>query len=401
MNSFKLLTLVLFCSFILTSCNGQKAQLPKPSGEYSIGLDYLSLTDSSRKELFDNTQNSYRDLTVKIWYPSDKKTKYEPYLENVEFAINNFGFPEVYRNLMTNSCKGVPMSRAEKSFPVLIFSHGWGEHFSQNTILMEELASHGYIVFSIGHHYESKFSFYPDGTIITMDNSSKRFIQLMNEQQKPEAVEVYRKMFQTNSDSERLQIFVNTSNLMPTLLKESPKYWAEDINILINELDSINNTNSILKNKLNLNLIGVFGMSMGGIATNEVCIDNRFVKAGVNIDGGIYGSLIDTLINKPFMFINSQRYLGYGNLFINKSSLNDCYSVTVKNSDHYNFTDYALYPNRSNMMVGTIDAKIPIEFMNSMILSFFNFYLKQSNKNDLNKTANKYDIEFVSGNKNN
>ncbi|MBN2246460.1 MAG: hypothetical protein JW755_11520 [Candidatus Aminicenantes bacterium] len=74
--------------------------------------------------------------------------------------------------MKTNSSRDVPISSKEKKYPVLIFSHGWGEHYSQNTILMEELASHGYIVFSIAHHYECKFSSYPDGRFIyiEMDN---------------------------------------------------------------------------------------------------------------------------------------------------------------------------------------------------------------------------------------
>lgn len=400
MKTFILLTFFLISSFTIFPCNGQKNQLPKPSGNYFIGVDYLYLTDESRKELFDNSNRSYRNISVKVWFPSDKKGDYAPYFKNVEFAISNFNFTEIYRNLITNSCKGVSVSNAEKTFPVLIFSHGWGEHFSQNTILMEELASHGYIVFSIGHHFESKFSFFPDGRIITMDNSSGRFIKIMNEQQNPQAIEVYKEMFQTNSDSERLQIFVKTSNLMPTLLKESPKYWAEDIDFFINELDEINNTNPTFKNKLNLNRIGVFGMSMGGIASNEVCINNSKVKAGVNIDGGVYGSAINAVINTPFLFINSQRYLGYGNLFVSRSN-KDCYSITVRNSDHYNFTDYALYPMQTNMMVGTVDATLPIEIMNSMILAFFDKYLIGKNIHDLNEISQKYDVEYMANDKNN
>ncbi len=400
MKVFRLLTLALISSFALLSCNAQKNQLPKPNGKYLIGVDYLSFTDKSRKELFDNNKSSYRNITVKVWYPSDEKADYAPYLKNVDYAINNFNFPESYRNLLTNSYKVVPISKLEKTFPVLIFSHGWGEHFSQNTILMEELASHGYVVFSLGHDFESKFSFYPNGEVVSMDNNSERFIEIMNEQQNPEAMEVYNEMFNTNSDSERIQVFVKTSNLMPTLLKESPKYWAEDIKFFINELSEINHTNSIFKTRLNINQIGTFGMSMGGIATNEVCIGNSNIIAGVNIDGGIYGSTIDTLINTPFMFINSQRYLGYGNLFVNKSN-KDCYSITVRNSDHYNFTDYALYPTQVNMMVGTVDASIPIEIMNTMILAFFDKYLLGKENQDLQVISQKYDVEYVSNKRDN
>jgi predicted dienelactone hydrolase len=91
------------------------------------GVSYLSLIDSSRKELFDNEGKKYRELTIKVWYPADKKTKDELYLENTDMLITNFGFTEAYRNLKTNSTRDVAVSSAELSYPVLIYSHGWAD----------------------------------------------------------------------------------------------------------------------------------------------------------------------------------------------------------------------------------------------------------------------------------
>ena len=127
----------------------QTNTLPKPSGEYATSVTYLHFTDAGRKELFDNTGESDREITVKVWYPTDEKNGFEPYLLNADFAIKYCMFPELFRNLMTNSGRDLPVSNHEKIYPVLIFSHGWGEYFSQNSVLMEELASHGYIIFSI------------------------------------------------------------------------------------------------------------------------------------------------------------------------------------------------------------------------------------------------------------
>lgn len=395
MNVISRCFLALTCAIMLVSCKGPGHQLPVPGGEYSTGVTLLSFTDSSRKELFDNTATSFRRLTVKAWYPSDSEGDAAPYLEDAEVVMKTFGFPEVYKDLLTNSGRDIPVSAKEKSYPVLIFSHGWGEHFSQNTILMEELASHGFVVFSIAHHYECKFSFYPDGKWISLDRGSERFRKIMEEQQQPEAMEVYRQMFNMKSDNERLQVFVKMNELMPTLFLESPSYWAEDINFVIQELKTLNINHPIFRNKLDPDRLGVMGMSMGGIATNEVCINNRNIKAGVNMDGGIYGSLTDTVMDTPFLFLNSQRYLGYGGLFISKS-INDCYSVTLRNSDHYNFTDYAFYPMKEQMLLGTINADIPIGIMNSAVVSFFDRYLNQAVEKALSKISDNRSVEFVS-----
>ena len=391
----KNLIFVLLLSFLNASFYGQSQMLPKPTGSFYIGVDYMCLTDNSRKELFDNSHSSYRTLTIKVWYPAETKTEYQSYLENADTVIKNWQFSEDYRNLLTHSSRGVSVSKSEKVYPVLIFSHGWGEHFSQNTILMEELASHGFVIFSIAHHYECKFSFYPDGRFLNLDLSSNRFNQMVQEQQNPDAISVFQRMFTVKSENDRRNIFVETNDLMPIMMKESPKYWANDIIFFINELSKINENNIILKGKLDLNQIGVLGMSMGGMTTNEVCAVDKRVKAGVNIDGGLFGPIINETINTPFMFLNSQRFFGYGDLFVSKSNIT-CYSVTIINSDHYNFTDYALFPIQSTKQFGSIDPLKPIKIMNSLILAFFNKYLKQDNEINLTSLSKKFDVEFVS-----
>lgn len=389
-----LLTFSIF--FFLTSwSSGQINQLPKPSGKYLTGVLYLNLTDSSRKELFDNQGKKYRELTIKVWYPADKKTENALYLENPEILIANWGFTDVFKILKTNSSIGIGISQAEVSYPVLIFSHGWGEHFSQNTILMEELASHGYVVFSIAHHFECKFSFYPDGRFIAIDNNSNRFKKIMEEQMNPAAMEIFKEMASASNDEERADIFIKTSKIMPVLMKESPAYWADDIKFFISELGKINKSDARFKGILDLNNIGVLGMSMGGIATNEVCLKDRRVKAGLNIDGALYGSAINETIKIPYMFLNSQRYLGYGNLFASRGN-NDCYSVTVRNSDHYNFTDYALYPVKNLSQIGTVDPATPIKILNSLAILFFDKYLRNESNVDVGKSCRGFDVEYVS-----
>ena len=388
---------IIIISFlaILTGTRRAENKLPEPSGKYPAGVTYLSLTDSSRKELFDNNKNSYRDLTIKVWYPTGKKSASELYLEDPDRIISLFGFSNTYRTLRTNSSKGIKISADKEMYPVLIFSHGWGEHYSQNTILMEELASHGYIVFSIAHHYECKFSFYPDGRFITIDDNSNRLRNIINEQMNPAAMEIFNKMANVTDDYYREKIFEESCEIMPVLLKESPVYWAEDIKFMINELLNINKLNDLLKTKLDLDRIGVFGMSMGGIATNEVCLADKRVKAGINIDGGLYGSVLKKDIITPFLFINSQRYSGYGNLF-NRKVANESFSVTILNSDHYNFSDYALYPVNNQSQIGTIDPRKPIELMNRLIVMFFDKYLLNKKVKNFQSILEEYEVEFVS-----
>jgi hypothetical protein len=388
---------ILLLCVLSTLARGQTNTLPKPSGKYLTGIAYLSFTDESRKELFDNSGQSYREITVKVWYPTDKTSSPEPYLPNADFAIKYCMFPEKFRDLKTNSGRDLPVSSGESKYPVLVFSHGWGEHYSQNSILMEELASHGYIVFSMAHHYESRYSVYPDGRIVHIDFNSKRFQMIWGEQQNPKAMELHKKMSAAATDDERMEISREMSRILPTGLNESPKYWAEDISFFLDQLMTINKENTIFKNKLDLDRVGVFGMSMGGIATCEFCMGDDRVKAGINIDGGLHGSILDGELHIPFLFLTGKIFSGYGRLFTGKST-KDCYSLNVTHADHYSFTDYSVYPTPLvAQLLGTIEGSRAIEITNDMVLAFFDKYVKEISATDLIKAAKKYpEVEFIS-----
>ena len=392
--------LLLFLLWFILSypTQSQANALPRPSGKHSIGVTYLSFTDDSRKELFDNNLQNNREITVKVWYPSDNESNPEPYFLDAEseFAMKYLQFPEIFKNLRTNSSRDVPMSSKENKYPILIFSHGWGEHYSQNSILMEELASHGYIIFSIAHHYECKFTSFPDGRLKYIDMNSLRFQKIMQEMQSPKAMELMQKMYNASNDEERIKVFVETSNVLPTALIETPRYWAEDISFFVDQLEGMNNEHKIFKEKLNLDRIGVFGMSMGGIASTEICTTDKRVKTCVSIDGGLYGSALAKEIQTPLMFLNSKRFLGYGKIFTRKSKM-DCYSLSVKGSDHYNFSDYSVYPVPAiRFLLGTIDGNKTIEIMNVIVLAFFDKYLKENKDINLIEQAKKYpEIEIA------
>ena len=222
------------------------------------------------------------------------------------------------RNLTTNSSLNIPVSINSEKYPILVFSHGWGEQNSQNTVLMEELASHGFIVFSVAHHYECKYSEYPDGKISHIEFSSLRFQKIMGEQQSPKAMELLMKMYGATNNDERMQVFRETGDAMPTLFA-SPKYWTEDLSFFLDQIKDINDHNGILKGKMDINRIGALGMSMGGVVTSELCLHDRRVKAGISMDGGLYGSLLEGKLNVPFMFLSGKRFAGCGPLFSEKS----------------------------------------------------------------------------------
>jgi hypothetical protein len=124
-------------------------------------------------------------------------------------------------------------------------------------------------------------------------------------------------------------------------------------------------------------------------------MDKR-IKAGANMDGGFSGASIKGKIQFSFLFLNSKRYLGCGRLLVSQAT-HDGYSLTVKDSDHYNFTDYSIYPvPMVRILLGPIDGKRTIEIMNSIIPAFFDKYLKGKREIDVVDKAKVYpEIEIV------
>ncbi|MBK8249705.1 MAG: hypothetical protein IPK85_20235 [Gemmatimonadetes bacterium] len=79
-----------------------------------------------------------------------------------------FAFQHLSRT-PTHTWPEVPLQWKEARWPVMLFSHGFGVGYeSQNTLQMEELASHGYVVVSIDHPYEAGVVVFPNGAVIRM-----------------------------------------------------------------------------------------------------------------------------------------------------------------------------------------------------------------------------------------
>ena len=62
-------------------------------------------------------------------------------------------------------------SDADGKYPLVIFSHGSFGTITSNVSLFTDLASHGYVVGSIGHTYQSFYTTDADGKTTMLDSS--------------------------------------------------------------------------------------------------------------------------------------------------------------------------------------------------------------------------------------
>jgi len=353
-------------------------ELPAPSGPYAVGTSYLLFEDRTRRDPFFPDSSAAREITVRVWYPAKPPGGASPetYLPDVDAIFDSSGLPRSLSDLEMHSYRDLPVCSAREKYPVLLFNHGWGEHVAQSTFLMEDLASHGYFVFGIAHHGEARFAIYPDDAVETIDTANGRFQRIMAEQRDSDAFAMFQRIFEARSLDEQKTVFRESSRLMPTFLVEGPGLWARDIGSVIDALERMNRADHPFRGRLDLERIGVFGMSMGGIASNIACARDKRCRACVNVDGGLYGDLLETECPVPVMFMNSVRYKGYDELFLSLAGAGG-YCVTIEGSGHMNFSDLPFFVS-SAPLVGPIEQRRMQEIVQAYIRAFFDKHLMET-----------------------
>jgi hypothetical protein len=140
-------------------------RLPDPTGQYPVGTTKLYFVDNSRPETLTPNPDDHRELMVQVWYPAQVEpgARLAPLMEHMSFQFSYLSL------VQTHAYQEAPVSKAQSSYPVLIFSHGHVGFVEQNLTQMEELASHGYIVCSIAHTYHTIVTVFPDGRVVPAD----------------------------------------------------------------------------------------------------------------------------------------------------------------------------------------------------------------------------------------
>jgi predicted dienelactone hydrolase len=375
-------------------------QLPIPTGTFSVGSQYLHLK-SNQDEILTTNINDKRELMIKVWYPAQIKTEEtESYLnegDRIGFAVK-YGLPKSVFNYLdqvkTNTYKNPKVKNGK--FPVLIFSHGLYSKASGYYALLEEIVSHGYIVLNINHTYESTGALFPDGRIRFFN---KAYDQIHNNQNM--ADRVWSSMEAFNKATSAEEKHASIKNLVRNYYgAEVTKRWSNDISLVIDTLEYWN-ANSFLTTHLDISKIGVFGHSQGGSAAGQAVLDNKNITAGMNIDGVQWGTMIDTMLTKPFAILSSDWESSHPNFnphIFKNGSTTDFYNAKLLNSGHASFMDIPLMINWSLINEsGTIDPIKSYEITNTMVLQFFDKYLlnKPHHLLEIQETNPEIDIELI------
>jgi hypothetical protein len=262
--------LAIIVSAFLSAAFGETS-LPAPTGAFPVGRQMLLWHDPNRLEDVGPEAGKPREVAAYVYYPavaSDSHVEYYPGLAGLENAaetrILRRQFGGVWNavtsgTIRTNAYAAPPMPRGRTKFPVLIFSPGAPAPVLAYQLQLEELASHGYVVFALEHGTDSALIVRPDRTVLP-------YVSRRPLNPGPPTV-AYLK-------ADRDEVIRRTNDIA---------FALNQITLLAKQ------SGSVLRYRMDLSRIGVFGHSEGGksaIRTSQ--IDAR-VRACLNQDGEMFG----------------------------------------------------------------------------------------------------------------
>jgi len=229
--------------------------LSAPTGPHRIGVTMLHLVDASRRDPW-MAAIPFRELMVSIWYPATSNHhRRAPYMQPAAAVHYDQGLagqmPRYVTGVVdfaatpTHARLGAPVLRRRGGHPVVLYSPGGGNARTTGTVLVEQLASHGYVVVTIDHTYESAEVEFPGGRL-TVD----------------------RRPAGATREACALVRVADTRFVLDTLAAVHRGRHAPG-----------------LRGALDLDRVAMVGYSAGGYATAETMLVDPRVRAGCKLDG--------------------------------------------------------------------------------------------------------------------
>lgn len=269
--------------------------LPVPTGPFGVGRVSYALTDTGRSEPLSETPGAHRRMMVYVWYPTDRRSvagkDTAPYLPGFDEVlprltagdVKGMFRPSVFRGIdllpQTDVVEDAPIASGKEPFPLLLFSHGWGNPTFLYTAELEDVVSHGYIVLAIDHPYDTTYTRFPDGDVVHFAQS--RF----------------------DTETKKPHGFVDYA-------VERVRIMGEDNRFALTEIlryDSAPDLHAPFYHRIDVGKIGALGHSIGGLAAARTCQIDARVRACVDQDSDddrgspFVVTPLDQTENQPFL----------------------------------------------------------------------------------------------------
>lgn len=358
--------------------HGAEMTLPKPTGRFAIGRTTFVWTNEALTDDLGPEPGTKRPVFVWMWYPAStsQPAATAPYLPEAWRRAQTASLGTLMREFLNrdsariraNSVDDPPVSSEQHAYPVVLMKPGGGTL----TTLAEDLASYGYFV--VG--FDAPSPILPDGRAVKRKSAEN-----------PE----------TMGYENRKQFANNKALPMSTT----------DTAFVADQLERLNasDPSGRFAGKLEMARLGVFGHSFGGASALQFCHDDSRCKAGMDIDGMPFGSVIREGASQPFLFLLSdhsrETATAEGRQVI--ADIHSVYDhlrssrhvVMIDGANHFTFTDHMVikssYFIRAFLLVrGGPSALRGLAITRAYLHTFFDVYLKGAPVTDLTKLRQSY-----------
>jgi len=313
--------------------------LPQPTGRFPIGRTSYAWVNNAQMDELSPTLGAKREVLVWMWYPAATPTSAVPVeyvpapwrLADAQHSNGPMQFLTRELSLVhAHSTSDPDVSPEKRSYPVVILRAGGGAPTTDFTTLAEDLASHGYFVVGFDAPDRTYLVVLPDGRVVT----------------RPPA-----------NDPENL-----SPDQQERLIDQLLPMWVSDTKFVVDQLERLNaaELSGKFTGRLDMQRLAMFGHSFGGAQALQFCHDDSRCKAGIDIDGAPYGSVVQDGLKQPFLFILSDHTREAFDPASRQilASFQSIYSrlpngrlfVTIRGANHFSFSDQILL--KSQYVIG-------------------------------------------------
>ncbi|KAF1932133.1 uncharacterized protein M421DRAFT_416860 [Didymella exigua CBS 183.55] len=335
--------------------------------DYEVAISTASLADTGRLDPFAK-DGSFRRILVSSFTPiaGCRSKELQDYMPPATAAFEDekfgaYGLPnESFPALQLETCVSRPSASRrqgkEDAFPLILFSGALGTSRLLYSSMLQSIAAAGYLVISLDHPYDADVVEFPDGTMV-------------------EGVDI--------SDDD-LEAALTTR--------------VEDIAYVHRQLGNQSFADALFQGqgngcKKSLRRTAIVGHSFGGAAAASAMLRLPSIRGGVNLDGSMFGTVLSTGLNRPFLLMGHENKTqetdpSWNSIWPNLTGWKK--EFEVKQTAHYSFSDLPLVvetlglqgqlPEEAGQLLGTIEGSRMMNLTVSYVTHFLDFVLK--NKSD-------------------
>lgn len=370
----------------------RETTLPMQTGSFAVGRTAYVWSDPAHRDAMAPTPGAKRELLAWIWYPAAPRQPsqtFDDYLpapwraaleQQTSVLLRQFLTRDLSR-IRVHSIRDAELSPLARSYPVILMRGGHSALVADYTSLAEDLASHGYVVAGFDAPYRSFVVVFPDGRVIS--RAPQNDAELVGGAEK---VHLAEKLVQA---------------------------WSADMSFALDKIERLNTADPSgrFTGRLDLQRVGAFGHSLGGATALQFCHDDPRCKAGIDVDGAPFGSVVGEGVTQPLMFLMSDhrgetdpesRWVEANfHAIYDRTPRDRRLQIMIQGANHFMFSDGAMLKSPILMgvlrMLGVvgIDGRRQIALSQHYISTFFDVYLKGAPATQLRTQAGYPEIVYT------